>query len=368
MADVHTIPLTPFYIDASRALLGGTAAEKKAARDRVLHEFTVNKKLHGFYNEMKILDLKGNQLASLVGSTANESGKTWFKEALAHARESTKGGACHDLYVSSVEYCGELGLPSIHMAHVIRDRATFEPISMIVVDVNVDKIQKLMDATTGLGETGQTYLVGPDKVMRSNDRHSTDPTIFKKRVDTAGVGTVFARHEARRGAEFCETAVYPDDRGVPVLGHNHFLPELDLAVMTEIDEAEAFGAVTRIQIAMAVVGVIALAAILGASLLIARILCGPINGNDRRHDTSRRRRTGCRYPGQGAEGRDRRHGRGGTGLQGQRPRKGPARGRTEGTRTPRRRGKARHAEPDGRRLPDLGRRGGRSGGGPRRRS
>ena len=277
MADIHTIPLTPFYIEASRALLEGTAAEKEAARERVLHEFTVNKKLHGFYNEMKILDLGGNHLASLVGETANESGKTWFKEALAHAREMKKGGACHDLYVSSIEYCAELGLPSIHMAHVIRDRATFEPISMVVVDVNVDKIQKLMDATTGLGETGQTYLVGPDKVIRSNDRHSAEPTIFKQRVDTEGVNAVFKHQEARRGAEFCETRVYPDDRGVPVLGHNHFLPELNLAVMTEIDQAEAFGAVSRIQIAMAVVGAIGLGAILGASLLIARVLCGPIN-------------------------------------------------------------------------------------------
>ena len=149
---------------------------------------------------------------------------------------------------------------------------------MYVVDVNIDEIQDLMSTTTGLGETGQTYLVGPDKIMRSNDRHGSEPTILKKVMATAGVADVFARREEKRGPEICKNLLYENDEGTGVLGHNHYLPELDLAVMTEIDEAEAFAPVRRMEMLMGIVGLIAVAAIGAIAWLVARGLSRPIVG------------------------------------------------------------------------------------------
>ena len=278
MADIHLVPLTPFYLEAAKSLTAGSGAERASTRERVLQEFRLNQQLHGYFNEMKILDLEGNHLVSLKGVNQNEAGKAWFKGALEAAKQTTKGGTCHDLYVSTIEYCSELGLPSIHMSHVIRNPESFQPIAMMVVDVNIDLIKNIMQEATGLGRTGETYLVGSDGIMRSNSRFSGTPTIFKRKVDTEGVRHVFAKRKSERGTDFRENLIYEDYRGIRVLGHNYYLPELDIAVMTEIDEAEAFAAVTEIQQQMMIIALIAIAAIVGAAILIARGLSKPITG------------------------------------------------------------------------------------------
>jgi methyl-accepting chemotaxis protein len=278
MADVHAIPLTPFYVSSAKILLSDDPEAKAHAREEVLHEFKVNQKLHGYFNEMKLLDLDGNHLASLRGIDVNESAKKWFKTAIANSKKTVKGGKCHDLYVSTCEFCGELGIASVHMSHVIRDRETFEPIAMIVVDVNVDQIEELMAASVGLGETGQTYLVGPDGMARSNLRLEKEPTIFKKRIDTEGVKHVFEHREERRGAGICKNEIYEGYRGIPVLAHNHYLPELDLAIVTEVDETEAFAAADNLAMLIFLIAAGGFAIIGLVGFLLARSFSRPITG------------------------------------------------------------------------------------------
>ena len=276
MADVHAVPLTPFYVNAAKVLRNGSPQEKDQARREVLHEFKINRKLHAYFNEMKILDLQGNHLVSLKGLDVNESDKGWFKEALANAQKTVKGGKCQDLFVGTCEYCGELGLPSVHMSHIIRDRETFEPIAMFVVDANIDHLQKLMEQSVGLGETGQTYMVGPDGVLRSNTRLDSEPTIFKKKIDTEGFRHVFEKRQEKRGSGICENEIYMGYHGEPVLGHNHYLKELDLAVMTEINEAEAFAAINKMQILMLAIAGIGVIAIAIGGFLLARSVANPV--------------------------------------------------------------------------------------------
>ncbi len=275
MADVHMVPLTPFYVNSSKTLLNGTPEEQADARAEVLYEFEVNRKFHGYFNEMKILDLEGNYLVSLRGIDKNESDQIWFKAALAASKNTVKGGPCRDLYVGPIEHSPELDMPSIHMSHVIRDRATFEPIAMFVVNINVAMIEALMSETAGLGETGQTYLVGADGVLRSGTRGDPDG-IFGRTISTPGTEDVFARRESGRGPGICRDLAYTGYAGHPVLGHNHYMPELDVAVMTEIDEAEAFAAVRRMEIVMALVGGIGLIVILAVGYLLARGIARPV--------------------------------------------------------------------------------------------
>ena len=274
--DVHAVPLRPAYVQAVKTMISGSDKEKQETKASLLHEWGVDQRLHGHFNEVKLLDLDGDHLASLKGVSQNESGKSWFKAAMANARKTEKGEPCKDLYIGPIEFCEELGLPSIHMAHVIRDRDTFEPIGMYVVDINVDAIQALMQTTFGLGQTGQTFLVGSDRIMRSNLRSEANPAIFKTRMDTDGVAHVFEKRQEERGPGICENQTYVGATGERVLGHNHYLPELDLAVMTEIDEAEAFGAVHSMQMLMGIVALVGIAAIILAALLIARSLSRPV--------------------------------------------------------------------------------------------
>ena len=276
MADVHAVPLTPFYVNASKALTGDDPALQAKAREEMLHEFKVNRKLHNYFSEMKLLDLQGNHLASLQSIDHSEAGKSWFKAALENAKKTQKGGKCHDLYVSPIEWCGELNKPSIHMAHVIRDRETWEPLTLFVVDINVEMLMKLMENTTGMGETGETYLVNADGTLASNSRFFDEPTVLQKKIDTVGFRDLFDRREAQRGKDFCLNQAYAGYMGDEVLGHNHYLAQLDVGVMTEITSNEAFAAIYDTEMLMAVVALIGIAAIAGGGFLIARGIANPV--------------------------------------------------------------------------------------------
>ncbi len=113
---------------------------------------------------------------------------------------------------------------------------------VIAFQLSIDHINAIMQTRDGLGQTGETYLIGPDKLMRS-DSH-LDPTHHsvkasfadpeKGRVDTEAGRAALA---GRKGAD-----VIIDYNGNPVL--SAYTPinikGLKWGLLTEIDLAEAF--------------------------------------------------------------------------------------------------------------------------------
>jgi hypothetical protein len=55
-----------------------------------------------------------------------------------------------------------------------------------------------MQVTAGMGETGETYVVGEDLLMRSDSRSAEKSTVLETRVDTESVGlALWARRPDR---------------------------------------------------------------------------------------------------------------------------------------------------------------------------
>jgi len=109
-----------------------------------------------------------------------------------------------------------------------------EMIGVMAVQLSIDQIDAIMQERSGLGESGETYLVGPDMLMRSNSRFSTASTILSQEIETATVSKALA------GQTGIETT--PDYRGISVLSAYTPLDVegLQWVLMSEIDEAEAF--------------------------------------------------------------------------------------------------------------------------------
>jgi methyl-accepting chemotaxis protein len=82
-------------------------------------------------------------------------------------------------------------------------------IGVFAVQIPPEPLNELMHFTGGMGTTGETYLVGPDGLMRSQSRFIEDKTLLETRVESASVrkGT-----KGKKGAHVTE-----DYRGVPVL-------------------------------------------------------------------------------------------------------------------------------------------------------
>lgn len=61
-----------------------------------------------------------------------------------------------------------------------------------VFQAPVDNINAIMNETAGLGETGQTLLIGSDNKLRSNDRFDETATILKGERNNEAVAAIFA--------------------------------------------------------------------------------------------------------------------------------------------------------------------------------
>ncbi len=154
-------------------------------------------------------------------------------------------------------------------------------VNMIVaLQLPLDGINNIMSIRSGMGETGETYLVGSDKRMRSDSY--LDPTghsvtaSFAGTIADNGVDTDAAT-KALAGETGAEIII--DYNGNPVL--SAYAPiqvgNTTWAILSEVDEAEAYAGLKTFNYVLALVGSISLASIIVISIIFARSITKPIN-------------------------------------------------------------------------------------------
>ncbi len=161
-------------------------------------------------------------------------------------------------------------------------------VGVIILELNPQQLDELMIERTGLGETGETYLIGQDYLFRNDSRFlealNVETTILNEDVvvDTVAVLTAFdgqsrtARIEDYRGQTvlsswtpiIVQPATPTDPDGV------------QWALVAEIDDAEALASVnalTRFIAGLsAVLIVLASAVAIGSGVVLANRLINPI--------------------------------------------------------------------------------------------
>lgn len=94
------------------------------------------------------------------------------------------------------------------------------------------RLEEIMSEHTGLGHTGETYLVGKNRVLLTESRspvYSSDNMV----ISSEGIDAALDRHENGSG-------IYRDYRGVPVLGVYLWVPKIEAAFLSEMDKSEAY--------------------------------------------------------------------------------------------------------------------------------
>ncbi|MEM1111118.1 MAG: cache domain-containing protein [Pseudomonadota bacterium] len=128
-------------------------------------------------------------------------------------------------------YAPSADAPAMFMAQTVVDPMGLT-IGVLALQLPTNQILGIMGYLEGMGESGETYLVGDDGLMRSDSRFSDASTVLKLRVDTRTVARALAGEE---GVEFT-----PDYRDVEVLSAYSSMAVGDTrwAVMAEIDREE----------------------------------------------------------------------------------------------------------------------------------
>ena len=171
---------------------------------------------------------------------------------------------------SNGEPCAFIAQPVVHNGQT----------EMIVaLQLSLDAINGIMQQRAGMGKTGETYLVGTDKLMRSDS--FLDPTGHSVKASFAGTVAnngcdTEAAQKALSGTT--DAKIIMDYNGNPVL--SAFTPvtvgQTTWALLGEIDKAEAFEARDTIIWMMGIVASISIASIVALALLITRSITKPI--------------------------------------------------------------------------------------------
>lgn len=131
---------------------------------------------------------------------------------------------------------------------------------------SIGTLSRIMSERTGLGDTGETYLVGINNALLT-------ASIFTKE-------DLYVRSEAANTAIANKTngsGSYDDYRGVPVIGVYHWIPELQVALIAEQDQAEALSILYRTVRINVAITLVAVAFAGGISLLVSRSIGDPLN-------------------------------------------------------------------------------------------
>ena len=114
-----------------------------------------------------------------------------------------------------------------------------DSIGVIVSRMRTASIDSILLNRSGLGETGEVYIVNDGFLMLSESRF-IENTIFKQKVDTIPVQKCF-----REGKE--HIGFYPDYRGINIYGSSYCADDLGFVLLAEIDEAETIEPILILQ-------------------------------------------------------------------------------------------------------------------------
>lgn len=155
------------------------------------------------------------------------------------------GNTAPIFYVSPVT-----GKPTVTFATPLRDRTGVRQ-GVILAHLNLDRIDRIVRERTGLGKSGETYLVGSLVVKNTfiSKADKTDAESFSTGISSQGI------NNATRGIS--GAGLYDNYAQVPVIGVYRWLNAQDLALLVEMEQSEAFMPARQLAGTIVLVGLVA---------------------------------------------------------------------------------------------------------------
>jgi len=180
-----------------------------------------------------VLDKNGTIVAS---SEETDIGKDKSNDPyFTHGKE---GVFIKDAYTSRTRK-----IDSIAFSAPVFDEENVVLLGVVVIRVSMEELNKIMTDRTGLGETGEIYLVNKDGYMITPSRFLND-TFLKQKVDTGNTRNCFEDVE-RFGEQGHEhgAVLFKNYLGTDVLGVHTHIPEMGWTLVAEMGTEDAFAPV-----------------------------------------------------------------------------------------------------------------------------
>ena len=206
---------------------------------------------------LSILDLDGNVLLS----TDKES------EGRSYADQSYFIQGRTNIYVQTFYSSPENGQPIITVATPLFDENR-RRVGVLVGHLNMERVDRIILERTGLGESGETYLVTSEYKFGSAE--------MLKRLEYSIQGTVHSEgiEAALQGRD--GEGLYLDYRGEAVIGVFYWISDQGVALLAEMHQSEAFAPARQLAWSISWIGLLSALALALVVYLVARQIAGPI--------------------------------------------------------------------------------------------
>ncbi len=176
------------------------------------------------------------------------------------------------VFFSDVKRLAELGQQpaSFIGSPVLSEDGQF--LGALIFQMPVGRINDIMQLAVGLGETGETYLVGSDHLMRSQSRLTSVPTVLSSPIDNEAV------NQALTGKSGVAGVIGRQGRPTMTAYAPVVFEGAHWAVIGETDQSEVMAPVYSMGRVMLLGSSLALLLVVGIGWLSARSITRPIDG------------------------------------------------------------------------------------------
>ncbi len=243
----------------------------------------LNKEMTEYYSQILKNQLKKdvyelfiiNKQGKIVAST-NASNVGLDKSKDAYFINGLKKTYLKDAYFSK-----STGKNSIAVSTPIKNPETNETIGVIVARIETTKLNEITLDRTGLGETGEIYLLNKEGYMITPSRFEEN-TFLKEKVETKNALNCLNHNKEfsnehntkSREEELIHSTNYLNE---PVLGLHEHVPELNWCLLTEITEAEAMSGIKEAEFKIILMTLLFAILLIIIALIYSGYVLKPIN-------------------------------------------------------------------------------------------
>jgi class 3 adenylate cyclase/HAMP domain-containing protein len=170
--------------------------------------------------EIMILDQKGGRV--VLSTNPEHEGEYRVKDSY-----FTEG--LRNTYVQSVYPSPVTNRPTITISTPLGD-ARGQVVAVLAVHLDLEQMDRIVTERVGLGQSGTSYLVDAYNAFVSGDRFGKED--YPRGVHSEGIDKAINQEDGG--------GLYLDYAGVPVIGYSRWVDELQVALLVEITQAEAF--------------------------------------------------------------------------------------------------------------------------------
>ncbi|NJN98412.1 MAG: HAMP domain-containing protein [Anaerolineales bacterium] len=230
-------------------------------------------------------DTLAQYLASVIGSKQglqelfilNQSGRVVISSNLTHVGED-RSSEYYFLRGQELVFPASTFIQNVYLSPVTNKPtmtivvpffgASGQRLGILAAHLYLERMNRIILNRTGLGESGETYLVDKDFTFVSEARFRSQQIEFPQGIHTVGIDAAVAGTDS--------AGLYDNYEGTPVIGVYRWLDDHDMALLAEMHQDEAFAPAQQLAQIILLVGLVSAAILAVGVYLLARQITRPI--------------------------------------------------------------------------------------------